>query len=75
LEGEVTEPDTNPEDNNPDYISEDEIRTIVRDEVEKILSEATATILTDSIKMLVREEMKVLVDALTLTLSQWEKGL
>lgn len=71
LEGDAnTEPDTN-----PDYISEEAIRAIVREEVEKILSEATATILTDSIKMLVRDEMKVLVDALTLTLSQWEKEL
>lgn len=72
LEGEVNtepDPDTNPDDNNPDYISEDEIRTIARDEVEKILSEATATILTDSIKMLVRDEMKVLVDALIVALS------
>jgi len=48
---------TEPEDTNPDYYNDDKIRAIVRDEVEKILSEATATILTDSIKMLVRYEI------------------
>lgn len=74
LEGD-TEPVEEPEDTNPGYNNQDEIRAIVRDEVEKVLSEATATILTDSIRMLVREEMKVLVDALTLTLSQWARGL
>jgi hypothetical protein len=45
------------EDTNPDYYNDDRIRAIVRDEVEKILSESTAAILTDSIKMLVRYEI------------------
>lgn len=50
----VEEPDTN-----PDYYNDDLIRAIVRDEVEKILSESTAAILTDSIKMLVRDEIRL----------------